>query len=69
VGSQPSYGKRELSHSSSIRRPSWYRMTLIDAKEHEEDPRGIDMERRLTKKFPYFRALMCSIIEFDTSNV
>jgi hypothetical protein len=31
VGSQPSDGKRELAPSSSVRRPSWYEMTLMDA--------------------------------------
>jgi hypothetical protein len=40
VGSQPSDGKRELAPSSSVRRPSWYKLTLMDAQEQEEAPRA-----------------------------
>ena len=31
VGSQPLHENKELSPSSSIRRPTWYNMTLKDA--------------------------------------
>jgi hypothetical protein len=68
-GSQPSGGKEELAPSSSVRRPSWYELTLMDAQEHVEAPRSTDRESRPPKKCPYFRALMCSIIDSETSSV
>jgi hypothetical protein len=67
--SQPSGGKEELAPSSSIRRPNWYELTLMDAQEHVEAPRSTDREGRPLKKCPYFRALMCSIIDSETSSV
>jgi hypothetical protein len=33
AGSQPSDGKRDLSLSSPIKKPSWYEITLMDAQE------------------------------------
>ena len=66
---QPLDGKRELAPSSSTRRPSWYEMTLMDAHEHEEAPNSTDRESRPPKKCPYFRALICSIVNSNTSNV
>jgi hypothetical protein len=69
VGSQPLDGKRELAPSSSFRRSSWYELTLMDAQEQEEAPRSTDKESRPLKKYPYFRALMCSIIDSCTSSV
>jgi hypothetical protein len=61
VGSKPSDGKRELSPSSSVRRPSWYEMTLMDAQEKEAS-RSTLRESRPSTKFPNFVALICSII-------
>jgi hypothetical protein len=61
VGSEPSEGKRELSPSSSVRRPSWYEMTLMDAQEQEAS-RSTLRERRPSMKFSNFMALICSII-------
>jgi hypothetical protein len=69
VGSQPSDAKRELAPSNSFRRPSWYEMTLMDAQEHEEAPRSTDRESRPPKKWLYFRALMCNVIDSKTSSV
>jgi hypothetical protein len=34
-----------------------------------EAPRSTDRESRPPKKCPYFKALMCSIIDFETSSV
>jgi hypothetical protein len=69
VRRQPSAGKRELAPSNSVRRLSWYELTLMDVQEREEDPRSTDMESRPPKKCPYFRALMCSVIDSETSSV
>jgi hypothetical protein len=69
VRSQPSDGKRELAPSSFVRRPSWYELTLMDAQEQEEAPRSTYRESRPPKKCPYFRALMCSVIDSETSSV
>jgi hypothetical protein len=63
VGSQPSDGKRELAPSSSVRKPSWYEMTLMDAQEQVEAPRSTLRESRPSTKFPNFRALICYVIE------
>jgi hypothetical protein len=41
----------------------------MDAQEHEEAPRSIDRESMPPKKCPYFRALMCSVIFYEISNV
>ena len=54
---------------SGLRRPSWYELTLMDVQEHVEAPRSTDRESRPPKKCPYFKALMCSIINSKTSNV
>jgi hypothetical protein len=69
VGSQPSDGKRELAPSSSVRRPSWYEMTLMDAQEQEEAPRSTLRESRPSTKFPNFMALICSVIDSVTSSI
>jgi len=69
VGSQPLDGQRELSHSSYVRRPSWYGMKLMDSQEQEEAPRSIDRESRPPNKCPYFRAPMSSVIDSNTSSV
>jgi len=63
VGSKPSDGKRELSHSISMRRPSWDKMTLMDT------PRNTLRERRPSKKFQNFVALICSIINSMNSSI
>jgi hypothetical protein len=68
VGSQPLEGKRELSPSSYVKRPSWYEMKLMDAKE-KETPRKKIRESRPSIKFPEFVALMCSIIDYVTSSI
>jgi hypothetical protein len=39
----------------------------MDAQEHVEIPRSTNRESEPSKKFPYFRALMCSIINSETS--
>jgi hypothetical protein len=44
-------------------------MILMDAQEQEEAPRSIDRESMPPKKCPYFKALMCSIIDSETSSV
>jgi hypothetical protein len=69
VGSQPSDGKRELAFSSSVRRSSWYEMTLMDAQEQEEAPKSTLRESRPLMKFPNFMALICSIIDYVTSSI
>jgi hypothetical protein len=69
VGSQPLDEKRELAPSSSVKRPSWYEMTLIDAQEQEEAPRSTLRESRPSMKFPNFMALICSVIDSMTSSV
>jgi hypothetical protein len=69
VGSQPSDGKRELAPSSSVKRPSWYEMTLMDAQEQEEAPRSTLRESRPSMKFPNFMALICIVIDSITSSV
>jgi hypothetical protein len=69
VGSQHSNGKRKLSLSSSIKRPSWYKMTLMDAQEQEEIPRSTLRESRHSTKFPNFKALICSVTHYVTSSV
>lgn len=69
TGSQPLGGKEELAPSSSVRRPNWYELTLMDAQEHVEAPRSIDRESKPPKKCPYSRALMCRIVDSETSNI
>ena len=66
---QPSYGKRDLAPSSSVRGSSWYQLTLMDAQEQEEAPRSTLRERRPSTKFPNFMALICSIIDSMTSSI
>jgi hypothetical protein len=68
-GSQPLGGEEELSPSSSVRRPSWYELTLRDAQEKVEAPRSTFRERRPPKKFPNFMVLMSSIIDSESSSV
>jgi hypothetical protein len=68
VGSQPSNGKRELAPSNSVKRSSWYEMTLMDAQKDEEASRSTLRESRPSTKFPNFMALICSIIDFVTSS-
>jgi hypothetical protein len=51
VRSKPLDGKSELSPSSHVKRPSWYEMTLMDARE-KENPRSTLRERNHSKKFP-----------------
>jgi len=63
MGIQPSEGKRDLAHSSFVKRSSWYKMTLMDAQEQEEAPRSTLRERKPSMKFLNFRALTCYIIE------
>jgi hypothetical protein len=58
VRSQPSNGKRELAPFSSVRKPSWYEMTLMDAQEQVEAPSAL-AKNRPSMKFPNFR--ICSI--------
>jgi hypothetical protein len=62
VGSQPS-GAKELAPSISVRKPSWYEMTLMDAHEQVEDPRSTLRESKPSTKFPNFMRLICYIIE------
>lgn len=45
------------------------RSIVMDAQEHVETPRSIIRERKPPKKCPYFRALICSIIDSKTSTV
>jgi hypothetical protein len=68
-GSQPSGGEEELAPSSSVRRPSWYELTLRDAQEKVEAPRSTFRESRPPKKFPNFMVLMSSIIDSKSSSV
>jgi hypothetical protein len=68
VGSQPSDGKRELSPSILVKRPSWYEMTLMDAQEQEAS-RSTLRESIPSMKFPNFVALICSIIDSVTSSI
>jgi hypothetical protein len=66
VGSQPSGGKEELAPSSSVRKPSWYELTLMDAQEQVEAPRSTLRESKPSTKFPNFMALICYVIEEAT---
>jgi hypothetical protein len=68
VGSKPSYGKRDLSPYNFVKRRSWYEMTLMDDQE-QEAPRSTMRERISSTKFPNFMALICSVIDYETSNV
>jgi hypothetical protein len=68
-GVKPSNGKRELAPSSSVKRPNWYEMTLMDAQEQEEAPRSTLRESRPSTKSPNFMALICSVIDSMTSSV
>jgi hypothetical protein len=81
VGSQPLDGNRDLTPSNSIRRPSWYEMTLMDSQEQEaprstlmdsqeqDAPRSTLMEKRPLTEFSNFMALICSVINSVTSNI
>jgi hypothetical protein len=66
--SQPSGGK-DLTPSSFVKRLGWYELRLMDAHKHVEAPRRTNKEIRPPKKCPYFMALMCNIIDFETSSV
>jgi hypothetical protein len=41
----------------------------MDAQEQEEAPRSTERKSRPPKKCTYFRALMCSVIDSETSSV
>jgi len=69
VGSQPSNGKRDLSPSSSVRRPCWYKMTLMDAQEQDEAPRSTLRKSKPSTKFLNFMAPICSVINSVTPSI
>jgi hypothetical protein len=59
---QPSSGE-ELTPSSSVKRPSWFEMTLRDAHEQVEAPGSTFRENKSSKKFSNFTTLMSNVIE------
>jgi hypothetical protein len=61
-------GRGSYPLPSSVRRPSWYKMTLMDAQE-QGAPRSTLRESRPSTKFPNFMALICSVINSMTSNI
>jgi hypothetical protein len=65
LGSQPLGGK-ELAPSSFVKKPSWYELTLMDAKEQVEALKSALRESRHSMNFPNFRALICYVIEEAT---
>ena len=50
IGNQPSGGEEESAPSSSIRKPSWYDLTLMDAREHDDALRSTFKESRPPKE-------------------
>jgi hypothetical protein len=68
VGSKPLEGKRQLAPSNPVRRSSWYEMTLMDAQEQEAS-RSTLRERKPSTKVSNFVALICSVINFETSSI
>jgi hypothetical protein len=63
---QPSGEEEEtIAPSTSVRRPRWFTQTLRDAQEYVEAPRSTFRERKTSKKFPNYMALMSNIIDLS----
>jgi hypothetical protein len=62
-------GRASYPLSSSFKKPSWYELALMDALEKDEALKSTLRERRISKNFSNFMALICSINDSMTSSV